>query len=396
MARLPRRFLGENLTVEGLVEEEVEIGDQFQIGTAVLTVTHPRTPCYKLGVRFGRDDMIQRFGQTQTPIANPMSRRLLATALFFVASPLSSQTPAKSLPQRIADDFVTLFGSHPGYRINHAKGIVVTGTFTPSPGATDLSRAAHFKAVTPVIVRYSDGTGLPMIPDNNPNASPHGIAVRFSMPSGAYTDIVALAHNGFVVGTGEEFAEFLEAAAATKPTSPHPTPIEAFLHGHPHALKFVTDPEPNPASFADLSWFGNNALIFLNAKGVKQAGRYKIVPVGDPKFLDSATAAKMPPNYLMDELTHRLAAKQPVKLRLLVQLPNPGDQTADGSAPWPGDRKLVELGIITLTTVAPNNAALQRSLAFNPIYLTDGIQLSDDPLIVIRSSVYALSVARRR
>jgi catalase len=328
-----------------------------------------------------------------------MRLQLLATALFAAASPVSSllpQSPGKSLPQRIADDFVTLFGSHPSYRINHAKGIVVTGTFTPSPEGSTLTRAPHVAAVTPVIVRFSDGTGIPTIPDNSPNASPHGIAIRFSLPSGAYTDIVALAHNGFVVGTGEEFAQFLEAVAATKPTSPHPSPIEAFLHGHPHALKFVTDPEPNPVSFADLSWFGNNALIFVNAKGVKQSGRYKIVPVGEPKFLDSAAAAKMPPNYLMDGLTRRLAAKTPVKLRVLVQLANPGDQTADGSAPWPDDRKLVELGVVTLTTVAPNNAALQRSLAFNPIYLIDGIQLSDDPLIAIRSAVYSLSVARRR
>jgi catalase len=325
-----------------------------------------------------------------------MKRRLLVTAALVIGLPLSAQTPAKSLPQRLADDFLTLFGSHTGYRINHAKGIIVTGTFTPSPGAAALSRAAHFAAVTPVIVRYSDGTGLPTIPDNNPHASPHGIAIRFTFPSGAYTDIVALAHNGFVVGTGEEFAEFLEAAAATKPDTPHPTPIEKFLHSHPRALKFATDPEPNPVSFADLSWFGNNALTFVNAKGVRQAGRYKIVPVESPKFLDSAAAAKMPPNYLMDEITHRLAAKHPVQLRMFVQLANPGDPTADGSVVWPDDRKLVEMGVLTLTTVAPDNARLQRSLAFSPIFLTDGIQLADDPLISLRAAVYALSVARRR
>jgi len=325
-----------------------------------------------------------------------MRTRFIAASLLLGVSPLAAQTPAKNLPQRVADDFVTLFGSHTGYRINHAKGIVVTGTFTPSAGATGLSRAAHLTAAsTPVIVRFSDGTGLPTIPDNSPQASPHGIALRFTLPSGAYTDIVALAHNGFVVGTGEEFAEFLEAAIATKPTSTHPTPIEAFLHGHPHALKFATDPEPNPVSFGDLTWFGNNALVFVNAKGVKQAGRYRIVPVETPKFLDSAAAAKAGPTYLMDEMMHRLGANQPVKLRLLVQLANPGDQTVDGSVVWPDDRKLVELGVITLTTVAPNNAVLQRSLAFSPIYLTDGIQLGDDPLIEFRAAVYALSVARR-
>jgi catalase len=206
---------------------------------------------------------------------------------------------------------------------------------------------------------------------------------------------VANSHNGFVIGTGEDFAALLDALIATKPTSPHPTPVEKFLSTHPNAHKFVTDPKPNPVSFADLSWYGNNAFIFVNAQGAKQAIRYQILPVEPPKFLDSATAAKEPPDYLFTEL-HRHLAKAPIKLRLLAQLANPGDQTKDGSSIWPDDRKTVELGVITLTTVAPNNAALQKQLAFNPIYLTDGIQLSDDPLPEVRSAVYALSVARRR
>jgi catalase len=62
---------------------------------------------------------------------------------------------------------------------------------------------------------------------------------------------------------------------------------------------------------------------------------------------------------------------------------------------WPADRKRVELGTIALTAVAPKNEELQRSLTFNPIYLTDGIQLSDDPFVPLRSAVYALSVQHR-
>src|SRR5580704_5088943 len=70
------------------------------------------------------------------------TRALLAAAL--IATPAFSQAPAKSLPQHIADDFITLAGGvHPGYRINHAKGIVLTGTFVPSSGATAVSRAPH-------------------------------------------------------------------------------------------------------------------------------------------------------------------------------------------------------------------------------------------------------------
>jgi catalase len=319
-------------------------------------------------------------------------RALLAAAL--IAMPTLAQAPAKSLPQHIADDFITLAGGvHPGYRINHAKGIVLTGTFAPSPGATAVSRAPHFSAAsTPVIVRFSDPTGVPAIPDKDPHAWPKGIAVRFSFPNGAYTDIVSVAHNGFVVGTGEDFAAFLDAAIATKPTSKHPNPVEQFLATHPNAKKFVTDPHPLPVSYETESYYGNNAFIFVNAQGVKQAGRTRIVPVDGEKFLDDAAAAKTAPNYLIDEMPKRL----PFKMKVLVQLANPGDQTKDGSAIWPDDRKLVEMGIITITAVAPNNAELQRKLAFNPIYLCDGIQLSDDPLPVIRSAVYALSVAHRR
>lgn len=58
---LPHGIFGENLTVEGLTEEAVCIGDRFRIGSAEVVVTQPRMPCYKLGVRFGRTDVVARF-----------------------------------------------------------------------------------------------------------------------------------------------------------------------------------------------------------------------------------------------------------------------------------------------------------------------------------------------
>ena len=58
---MPFGMFGENFTTEGLVEDAVNIGDRFRIGAAELVVTQPRLPCYKLGLRFGRDDMVKRF-----------------------------------------------------------------------------------------------------------------------------------------------------------------------------------------------------------------------------------------------------------------------------------------------------------------------------------------------
>jgi MOSC domain-containing protein YiiM len=58
---LPWSMFGENLTVEGLQEDTVNIGDQFRIGSARVVVTQPRMPCYKLGIKFKRDDILKRF-----------------------------------------------------------------------------------------------------------------------------------------------------------------------------------------------------------------------------------------------------------------------------------------------------------------------------------------------
>jgi catalase len=302
-----------------------------------------------------------------------------------------------SMPQQIADVMSQLNGGvHTGFRFAHAKGLVLTGTFTPAKGASSISRAAHLRGgLVPVTARLSDGTGVPQINDDNANASPRGMAIRFALPGGASTDIVANSHNGFFVGTADDFLAFLKAVAATKPDSPHPSPIEQFLGSHPRALKVIVDSKPLPQSFANLAFFGNNAFVFVDSAGNKRTGRYQILPVAGIKHLGSAAAAKLSPNYLFDELTRRIA-RGPIKYRLLVQLPNPGDPTNDGSIVWPDDRKRVELGTINLTAIAPNNEELQRSLTFNPIFITDGIQLSDDPFVPLRSAVYALSVAHRR
>jgi MOSC domain-containing protein YiiM len=61
---LPWGMFGENLTIEGFLEDGVASGDRFRIGTAELEVTQPRLPCMKLGIKFGRTDMIKRFLQS--------------------------------------------------------------------------------------------------------------------------------------------------------------------------------------------------------------------------------------------------------------------------------------------------------------------------------------------
>jgi catalase len=308
----------------------------------------------------------------------------------------SASQPSASLPQQIADQFVLLNGGiHTGFRFNHAKGIVVSGSFTPTAQAKTLSRAAHFGGPpVPVTVRFSNASGIPNNADNDPGSGPQGMAVRFKLPGGAFTDIVSISHNGFVVGSGDDFLAFLKAIAASGPDVPHPKPVETFLGGHPRAAKFATEVRVRPRSYATAAYFGNNAFVFVNGSGKKQPVRYQIVPAAGVANLDSASAAKAGANYLQEEIRRRLAHR-PVEFRLYAQLPNPGDPTNDGSIVWADDRKRVQLGVIRLTKVEPSQDELQRSLTFNPTFLTSGIELSDDPLVPLRSAVYALSVAHR-
>jgi MOSC domain-containing protein YiiM len=67
MIDMPLGMFGENLTTQGLYEDMVNIGDQYQIGSSRLVVTQPRMPCYKLGIKFGRMDIIEKFINSQRP-----------------------------------------------------------------------------------------------------------------------------------------------------------------------------------------------------------------------------------------------------------------------------------------------------------------------------------------
>src|SRR3954470_15817194 len=181
---------------------------------------------------------------------------VLAVGALWAATALAAEaadTSDRSVAQQIFDAMVQDPGTKPGHRVAHAKGIVCDGTFVPSPAAATLSRAAHFeRGSVPVMIRFSDGPADPFIADNSHGAGPRGMGVRFKLRGGGLTDVEGISHNGFAVGTGEEFLALLKAAAATDASRPHPWPIEAFLAEHPRTLKFVQETAVVPASFGSV------------------------------------------------------------------------------------------------------------------------------------------------
>ncbi len=297
--------------------------------------------------------------------------------------------------QQLLEALDTLSGPHPGFRPAHAKGLMCSGTFTPSPEAAKLTRAPHAsRPSTPVTVRYSDSTGIPTIPDNDPARSgPRGLAIRFHLDEHVHTDIVAHSTDGFPVRTGEEFLGFLRAVATFGAGKPEA--LEAFLAAHPNARRFVEAPKPIPTSFAREAFFAVTSFRFTNAQGVSRHGRFRIRPEGGTGYLSDEQAGAKSPDFLFDEISQRLA-RGPVRLGVFVQMAEPEDDVADASVTWPNSRTEVPFGTISLAARVDDQVPDRRKIIFDPVPRVDGIDSSSDPLTEVRSDIYLLSGRRRR
>jgi len=318
---------------------------------------------------------------------------LVALVVFGLTCPAAIRAQNQPVEEQIVNAMNKAFGTHPGFRANHAKGIVVEGSFKASPEAAGLSRAVVFNGGTvPVTVRFSDSTGIPNIPDGSKAANPHGMAIKFHLPDGRDTDMVINSLKFFPVATGEAFRDMLPAVAASPPDAAKPTKFDQFAASHP-SVPAALATAATPDSFADEEYHGINAFIFVNKAGEKQAVRYQMVPERIV-HLDAAGAATRPPDFLLDELPQRLK-RGPVTFHLKAQLAAADDSTNDATRPWPESRRVVELGVLTIDRSVANSAEAQKTLAFLPGQLIDGIEQSDDPLIDVRNAAYAISFSRR-
>jgi catalase len=321
-----------------------------------------------------------------------MTIAALACLMPFVAAGAARAQDAP-LPTQTVDALEKVFGKHPGFRANHAKGIVTEGNFKASADAPGLSKASLFAgAVVPVTVRFSDSTGIPDLPDGSDFANPHGMSIKYHLPDGSETDMVINSLKFFPVATGEGFRDLFLALAASPPNAPKPTPFDTFLAAYPAAGPALAS-AATPDSFADEQYNSVDAFVLIDAAGHRQAVRYEMVP-DKLVHLTQGDAAARPPNFLMDELPARLKGG-PVTFHLKAQLAAPGDPTADATKPWSNTNRVVDLGVLTITGMVSDSAAAQKTLLFLPGRLIDGIAPSDDPLIQVRDGAYPVSLARR-
>ncbi|KAL3422778.1 catalase related subgroup [Phlyctema vagabunda] len=322
------------------------------------------------------------------------------------------------LAKDLVDEMQGIFGKHPGYRTTHAKGLLVKGKFTPTEQAQSLSIAPHFNnSSTPVIARFSVGGGIPRIADVDDRATPKGLAIRFQVNDGTYTDLISHSFNGFAVRTGEDFLAFLkvfrafkiaeavynQAKAAGGDSSKQlenykkaGAEFQAFLETHPSAKVFV-GPKPNPFNYGTITYYQPNTHVLTNKNGEKTNVRYRLEPADGEHLFNPDELSKQKESYLEEDLQQRFPSK-PIVFTIQAHVADPTDILDDATTPYKST-KFIPVGRLEINEVAPNNVAEQKQIAFSPTPENGGIQgiaSSNDPLIQSRKGVYWISADQRR
>lgn len=315
-----------------------------------------------------------------------------ATLLIPASIAMAQEAPPET-GALLVQDLHTAFGEHHS-RAVHAKGIILKGRFSPTSEARSLSRAPLFRTDTTVIVRFSNFTGFPDIPDNDPNANPRGMAIKFGPSAAPYLDIVTHNFDGFPTRTATEFGALLRAIGTSGPGVAAPTPLDAFLASHPVAKTFLTTQHPAPLSFATTAYFGVNAVLFTDKKGRQRPVRYQFLPDAGERYFSPGLHAELTADYLRPEIATRVA-RGPIRFAWYAQLGEPGDLLDDPSIAWPVSRKLVKLGTITIDRLSDNTEAGDRALLFSPGRMPDGMTAAD-PMLAIRTEAYPVSFGERQ
>jgi catalase len=301
------------------------------------------------------------------------------------------------LARQAVDAVCAISGHHPGFRAVHAKGTLCAATFTPSADAVRLSRAPHFDG-GPVRahVRFSNGSGDPHAPDYEPREG-RGMATKFYLEDGTTTDVVGITLPAFFVNSIDGFLDFCRARMPDPATGePDPAAIGAFLEQHPEALTAgaaVLAATP-PESYLRCAYNSLHAYRFVDADGGSRWVRYRWEPEAGEADIATEDAEARGPDYLQEDLATRLA-ESPAGFTLTVQIAEDGDDVDDPTVPWPDDRERVALGRLEISGLAHDREQGDDVLVFDPTRVTDGIELSDDPILRFRPHAYAESVLRR-
>jgi catalase len=249
------------------------------------------------------------------------------------------------LAEEVVDAINDISGRHEGHRAAHAKGTLLAGTFTGS--GSGLTTAAHMgEGSVRVTARFSNGGGDPAIPDYAKEG--RGLAVKFYLPDGSKTDIVALSVPCFFARTPEDFLEFTRARKPDPETGrPDLEKVGAWLQDHPEAgpaIQAALSADP-PESYATVTYNSIHSFLWTDPDGVERWVRYRFEPEAGERTLSAEEARALGRDYLQEEI----AGREVAAFTLFVVIADDDDPVNDPTVEWPPERRRVEVGRLELT-----------------------------------------------
>jgi len=298
--------------------------------------------------------------------------------------------PARLTPQMFLDGFEEVFGRHLGFHRNHAKGVVVEGYFDSNGNGRELSKAAVFRpGRTPVVGRFSLSGGYPAVVDSPTIA--RGLGLAFGFPGGQQWRTAMMNLTVFLDNSPQGFYDRMLASKVVGATGePDPAAMPRFLAKHPETARAMAINEAHPPTpgFADSTYRSLVAFYFVNESGTRTPVRWSLVP------LQPALPPSMGLNGLFTPLIRQMRSG-PLRWRLMLTMGAPSDPVDDATLPWPVDRRVIDAGLLTLTSIDTDRPSNARDISFDPLVLPEGIEPSEDPLLSARSAVYGASYRRR-
>ena len=296
-----------------------------------------------------------------------------------------------ALAEQVVDAINDISGRHEGHRAAHAKGTLLSGTFTPSDAG--MTTAAHMQSEpVRVTARFSNGGGDPGIPDYAKEG--RGLAVKFYLPDGGKTDIVSLSLPCFFARTPEDFLEFTRARKPDPETGqPDFGKLGAWLEQHPEAgqaIQAAVSADP-PESYATVAYNSIHSFRWTASDGMARWVRYRFEPEEGERQLPGDEAKSRGPDYLQEDVL----ARDSTAFRMVVVVAADEDAVDDPTVPWPDDRERVEVGRLELTGPETERERDGDILVFDPTRVTDGIEVSADEILNFRPRAYSASVTRR-
>ncbi len=320
---------------------------------------------------------------------------VLTTALLFNAAQVNA-AESEATPDKVVGAIESTFGVTPGERRNHIKGTCATGEFVGAKEAAAYSRSPLFSGKpVPVVARFSLSGGNPKVPDTA--KSGRGMALEFRLPNASLHHMTMLNTPIFGAATPKTFLDLMVATQPDPATGkPDPEKVKAFKASHPDnaaQAAFLANNNP-PTSYANSAYWGIHTFKFINRDKKTTLVRWRFVPQDGEQRLSDEALKSSPPNFLEQALIDRVKSG-PVRYDMMLTVGMPGDSENDPTVAWPDDRKQIKAGTLTISAAMPQKGAECEKINFDPLVMSDGVEPTNDPVLLFRSPAYALSFAKR-